>query len=193
LTASLKRDKLFGMLEDTLQLTSHCKHLEQGVESVSTTQLETEPEAVAIIAIGNPLVEKDSKAARLVAEIQRDCDADGLCVFSMDSGFAWFKTILRIHDQIIVVDTVSDNLEDFRGWVFASLTAELLAQPSLAISASHGLSWLDELKFDLLENGRMPAVSFLGISSTISETNWVQMTNSFKKNLNLLGNGCGNA
>ncbi len=180
------------MHEHTLQLTSHCKHLDQ-VGSVLATTLDSESEAIAIIAIGNPIVEKDSKAARLIAETQRDWNEDGICVFAMDSGFAWFKTLLRLHDQIVVVDTVSENLDDFRGWVFSSLTPELLAQPSLAISATHGLSWLDELKFDLLENGRMPAVSFLGISSSISETNWVQMKESFKKNLNLLRKGCSNA
>lgn len=181
------------MLEDTLQLTSHCKHLEQAVESVSSKKVDTELEAIAIIAIGNPLVEKDSKAARLIAETQNEFNKDGICVFSMDSGFAWFKTILRLHDQIVVVDTVSEKLDDFQGWVFSALTPELLARPSLAISASHGLSWLDELKFDLLEKGRMPAASFLGISSTISETNWVQMKDSFRKNLNLLRKGCSNA
>lgn len=193
MTASHERDKLVGMLEDTLQLTSHCKHLEQGVESVSTKKVDSELEAIAIIAIGNPLVEKDSKAARLLAEIQEDCSSSGRCLFSMDSSFAWIKTILRLHDQIVVVDTVSEKLDDFQGWVFSALTPDLLAQPSLAISASHGLSWLDELKFDLLENGRMPSVSFLGISSSISETNWVQMKERFKENLKLLEKGCSNA
>jgi Ni,Fe-hydrogenase maturation factor len=179
------------MLDNSFQFSSHCKHLQpHGIES-SVGKLELG--SIALIAMGNPLVEKDSKATTLLAEIQSNCCQRQVCTFLLDCGFSWLKPILKFHEKIVVIDTVSEGMNDLNGWVYTALTPEVLSRSDRAMPASHGLSWIDELKFEFSETPRLTEVSFLGISCTIAQENWIEMKGSFLEILHGLTIGAGSA
>lgn len=173
----------------TLHFASQCTHLMEGVSSFWDAEVEAECYSTAVIAIGNPLIEKDVPATRLLTRNDSLCQRLKICTFAMDSGFAWIKQILHQHEKTIVIDTVLENLPE--GWIFTALKQNVLAQNSLAIDSSHGLSWLDELKFELLNDDQLSRIFFLGISADISRANW----NALQKNfVNILrSTKCGEA
>lgn len=175
------------MNEKTFQFTSQCTHL-SGVD-LSLERAENNHAlggAIALVAIGNPLVERDAKAAALLTEFSEPCDKLHVCTFIMDSGFAWLPQILKQHDHLVVLDTIFETLDSHKGWIASSLTPEIIRRGEFVLSASHGLSWLDELQFALLHGKISTSIHFLGISSQISASNWNQLRADFMHVINRL-------
>lgn len=161
----------------TLHFASQCTHLTEGLSGFWDAEVEAECYSKAVIAIGNPLIEKDTTATRLLTRNATLCQRLKICTFVMDGGFAWIKQILRQHEKTIVIDTVLENLPE--GWIFTDFSQNVLSQNSLAIDSSHGLSWVDELKFDLLDDDQLSRIFFLGISADISRSNWNTLQENF--------------
>lgn len=143
------------MIKELLELPMTCSHLSSlspdGVSAnscVATTRPQSIPdsERIAIIAIGNPLMEEDRAALSLV---QRICCSDAgrkYCLFHFDSGFAWLKEVVLSHNSVIIIDSIVDGTNTTDGFVAIPLTRNVLEHSGFVIQATHGLSWLDEVK-----------------------------------------------
>lgn len=142
------------MLE-LLELTTNCKHLSPGMAGEEYSRI-SEAKAgckptnstpkIAIIAVGNPLRDEDSAALALIPLIRRKIADDRYCTFNFDYGFAWLKQVLVNHDRVIFIDSMLDSAGTPEGILTSVITNEVLDNSGLAIKASHGLSWLDEIK-----------------------------------------------
>lgn len=149
------------MLKGAFDLPMNCNHLmptlvsaEQHHGSVVKTRLPSLK--IAIIAIGNPLVEEDSAAIALVEKLHQTHAHDGFCLFHFDSGFAWLKEVLMRHDIVIILDSILDNTQTADGFTAIPLTRSVIHQSGFLIRATHGLGWLDEIKLiDICQKGEL--------------------------------------
>ncbi|MDZ4836946.1 MAG: hypothetical protein SGJ27_24450 [Candidatus Melainabacteria bacterium] len=152
------------MLKGIFELTTTCGHLSsQGKQpDLCCSETVIHPKKIAIVAFGNPLVEDDSAAIALIRLIQQTEILNKYCLFNFDSGFAWLKEVLLRHDIVVIVDSILDSTKIAPdGWFTIPLTESVLEHSGFVIRATHGLSWLDEIK--MMEPRQTGNLFFFGI------------------------------
>ena len=140
-----------------------CSHLESSAGTHG---------GIAIVGIGNPLHEEDSGGLELVSLFHESTKL-GVCCINLELFTGYLPAVYRCHKALVIVDTVS-NLETDASCVLEIDKTVLEASGNL-LKASHGISWLEELK--LLGEGAKKVFLF-GISSRVTDVR-VNLTSLF--------------
>ncbi len=159
------------MLEQLFDLKPSCVH----VYSTSTLEVSSsraddsskpssERGRIALVAIGNPLIKEDYGAMLLIQLFRAQEVGSNLCLFSFDSSFAWLGEVLKRHDAVVILDAVSKTADSEARFVTIPLDGPTLARSGFVIRATHGLSWIDEIKLYAIENELPNKLFFFGVS-----------------------------
>lgn len=160
------------MLEGLGNLTTSCTHIDPGDSGCSISPASKEPRqtansnSIALVAVGNSLIQKDCRAASLLTQMEAESD---ICKFFLDGSPAWLREVLNQHAAVIIMDSVEDFQGGTNGTLTVPLTGEVLAKSGFCISSTHGLSWLDEIKFYQLERQLPQHLIFFGIDASLSD------------------------
>jgi len=146
-----------------LSLKSRCAHLDgTGGENVAGS--------LALVAIGNPLIESDCAALELLAKFQNKQSAREACIFSFDGNFYNLQSVFKNHNGVIILDSVQSTSSD-KTVLIIPLTEDVLSKSGFAVRASHGLSWLDEIKFRAISAPLPNSLVFFGVPPHLSRSN----------------------
>ena len=154
------------MLKEIFELTTSCRHLSlasprEQPSNADMLPVLSRPNRIAIVAIGNSLIEEDSAALAIMQKLANRVGYQKYCLFNLDSGFSWLKEILQTHDNIVILDSILDLTGGLDPVVTVPLTRDVIETSGFSIRASHGLSWLDELK--LCGAGEPGPMTFIGV------------------------------
>jgi Ni,Fe-hydrogenase maturation factor len=162
------------MLPESLDIVTTCVHISHADSDepaedamLMSSKSNRNAHSVAVVALGNPLVDYDGLAIEALRNLVNNCRPDlNFCAFALDTGIFWLQKIISVHDEIILVDTMQGLAENF---VIVPLTNEIVARSGFQIRATHGLSWMDELKLSALNRGET-SLTFFGINRDLQNS-----------------------
>lgn len=119
---------------------------------------------LAIIAVGNSLVAGDSSALIL---LDRLSEKNGVCKFPVGIYTSVIPEIISGHRAFLILDAIPEDDETFP-FSLIPLTGAVLdnrSPDSPGLRASHGLSFMDELRILARTRQTLPEGYFLGVGS----------------------------
>ncbi|MBZ0189310.1 MAG: hypothetical protein K8F91_23900 [Candidatus Obscuribacterales bacterium] len=124
---------------------------------------------LALVAIGNSLIEKDRAGLSFLSAAK---GAD-ICRIPLGVHTVMIADILKSHNCVVILDALhmEENLEDSAfGHMTIKLDKNVITKNSLKLEFSHGISFMDELRFyfdneSIIEQD----LYFFGIASTLSD------------------------
>lgn len=119
---------------------------------------------LVIIAVGNSLVVEDSAALTL---LDRLSERSGVCKFAVGIYTSVIPAIIACHRAYLIIDAMPED-EETSTFSLLPLTAAVLDNRSPdnpGLRASHGLSFMDELRILSRSSQTLPEGYFLGVSS----------------------------
>lgn len=179
------------MINGIRELAASCNHVNNfgfGVNDSVQADTSSRNGRIALVAIGNPLVEADSWAIELIELLKQRSHYSGICFFVLDGNFAWLGEVVKRHDSVIILDSISTTDDSKDGVLTIPLTGDVIERSGFAIRATHGLSWLDEIKLYALDSKLPDRLMFFGIESVASSKNDkdVRLENSMNELLRLI-------
>ncbi|MBX9670439.1 MAG: hypothetical protein K2X93_22755 [Candidatus Obscuribacterales bacterium] len=159
------------MIEQLFDLKPSCVHV-HGTSMLESSrsraddssQPSSERGQIALVSIGNPLIKEDCDALLLIQLFRAQQVDSDLCLFSLDSSFAWLGKVLKRHNAVVILDVVQKTADPEAHFVTIPLNGPTLARSGFVIRATHGLSWIDEIKLYAIENELPNKLFFFGVS-----------------------------
>ena len=138
--------------KNSIASESRCNHLEG-----------SQTGKVAVIGIGNPLRKEDILGPYLVTLIMQRT-GDKVCCINLESHLSHLVPVIERHEVAIIVDAV-DNLESKES-LLLEIDDNVRKKTSDLIECSHGISWIDELRWSELQEKK---VFLFGVSSKLTD------------------------
>ena len=167
------------------QALPNCTHLEalKAGNQVDGLALPQRGE-LALVAIGNPIVENDASALEILKLFRRNIQSDQVCCISLEMSFGWLSHILKSHKSVIILDPIIVDERHTDDFVIVKLEADVISHSGFPIKLSHGLSWLDEVKLVMVEKALPERLLFFGITNPTSSV--YNRSQAFEKHLSAL-------
>ncbi|MBX9695907.1 MAG: hydrogenase maturation protease [Cyanobacteria bacterium] len=125
---------------------------------------------LVIIGVGNPLIDNDSIGLKVVKQLSLSGISE-VCMINLETNFSLFADIIEIHDQVVIVDSMSSGGQS-GNIVQLELTPEILQRgvpEEYKFATTHSLSWLDELRMCSVSARWPRTVLFVGIEHGTNE------------------------
>ncbi|MCA9802037.1 MAG: hypothetical protein KC777_08630 [Cyanobacteria bacterium HKST-UBA02] len=120
---------------------------------------------LALIAVGNSLVPADSAALILLEQLS---ERSGVCKFPVGIYTAVIPEIIARHRVYVIIDAIPEDEDTYPGSLIplSEAVIENRSPDIPGLRASHGISFMDELRIYARTNRATPPGYFLGIASS---------------------------